>query len=236
MATARRMGLEGTCDRDVDAHFRWEAGTAKTMWIKMGLLAQIWQAQAQNRHQKLDAQLRMKVASFIQDLPLRQEPITMKWVAAQLGHSDSFLGQHHVLHAQLRNEVAAHNTRVRHQRLQLQRTHFEHILSELHSGSALLTLQQIAQSLACKVDVLARAFPDLFRDYKSLRNSRCAQLRKAVIQGRVQQIDLATRRLAQREGRLSKASILKEAGLNKGAIPNPLIDQVLRQWVGADHH
>jgi AraC-like DNA-binding protein len=229
MATARRMGLEGVRDRDVDVHFRWESGTAKTMWIKMGLLGQVRHAQAQKRHHQLDTQLRMKVTTFIQDLPLHPEPITMKWVAAQLGHSDSFLGQHHVLHAQLRNEVAAHNTRVRHHRLQLQRTLFEHILSELRSGSTLLTLQQIAQSLGCKVDGLAGIFPDLFRDYKNLRKSHCEQLRNALIQKRVQQIDSAARRLAQRGDRLSKASILKKAGFNRGVTPNPLIDRVLCQ-------
>jgi len=230
LVTAQEMGLQGMKDGEVDKHFGWECGTAKAIWVKLGILAQVRSAQAQRRHHEREVALRARAAELVQQFEQDEELLTMRMIVHRLGRSEPCLRQHTPLHAELRDAIDAHNARVQQRRLERQRVQFEQALTTAQTCDSVPTLVELAKTIGCPVDELAREFPDLFRGYKDLRAARRKEARAALIDVRVRQINEAALRLFQAGARLSKESILREAHLHKGLIRIPLLDQTLCQW------
>ena len=233
MEEVQHMGLSGMRDQDIDKHFQWEAGTAKAMWVKMGLLTQVRQAQAERRHAQRDAKFHEQINHVMQYLRSQREPITLRSIAVQMGFSENYLSQHRALCQQLRTEIDQHNDAAKQQRLDQQRLLLEEALATVKhdNPNPPLTLLQLAQSIGCKNDDLIRNFPVQYSEFKRLRKLRVAELRNKTNQSYIQRIDLAAYRLTQNGGQLSKIALLKEAGLNSGVLRFTQVNVAVSQWV-----
>ncbi len=236
VARLTELGLQGMSTSQTARELGWTYITVRNYWTFLGLADQVHQAQLQRRDREMQdrrAALRERVKTIVQSFLSQDEEITLRRVGRALGYDPNYLSDQPDLREWVQEVAQMHKAQVRQRQCSALSETLSHLIKEAQQSNTPMTIQGIVKQTGLSYAQLCDQYPELYPMVRQAVQEHQARIKNLRLEMRCVEINEAAARLVSRGVRLTYKALLEEAGLHlcKSRL-DPVIQELLRQWVG----
>lgn len=232
----KELGLQGMPNRQIAHALGWGEKTVRLYWIALGMAAQVHQAQAARRKQKVaehHADVRAQVEAILQKMVEQKELITLRRVGEALGHNCEYLQTLPDLAAYVHRVAQQHNPQVEQRHRSALWQQIADVIAQLKEGEGNLTIANIERRVALAKGALKKCYPELHQKVSQVVGDYQVRVKTERTRRRCERMNEMAARLIAQGARPTVSALLKAANMTKSQVDShPPIRDLLQQWVG----